>query len=227
MCYWGLFEQLPVRVPPAAVDLANQPSNHVYCPSPSSDDNIQCCVESEKHHEIRAVNDYEVWGFDTFDPPDVTDISRDLDAYLDNTNSFGDSDSSFDDSSDFKVAQMPEGINVENNVDNGLDYQTWNMDKIPEVQNLQPKYQDEDYEEDVKPLKNLKGGKKASYLRIDYFNNRIAPGLRISDDRSDGNDWSPSFTDERNGGPGIATGGVNLGWSAQFEGPQMIYDFQH
>lgn len=229
MCYWDFYKQLPVRVLPGGgrfgLLYSYHPSNNVYCPSSSSDDNIQCCVENEKHRELRAINDYEVWGFDTFDPPDVIDPPGDFSSYFDDTNLFGDSTFNVDDSYNFDLAQATEGINVEPSVDNSIDYQDWSMDKIPEVQNLQPVYHDYDDDEYIQPLKTLKSGNKASYLRIDNFNQRIAPSLRISDERMDGNDWSPEFTDGRNDGPGIAAGGVNLGWSAQFTGPQMIYNF--
>lgn len=148
-------------------------------------------MENKKHHELRAVNDYEVWGLDTFDPPDFTDTFGDLSSYFDDTNLFGDSSFNFDDSSNFQLAQATEGVNVDNTVDNSLDYQDLNMNKVPEVQNLQPVYYDDGYEQNIQPLKTLKDGKQASYLRLDNFNNRIAPALRISNDRMDGNDWSP------------------------------------
>ena len=185
-------------------------------------------MESEKHHEIRAVNDYESWGFDLFDSPDSMDTTGDWGSYLDDTNPFGDWGLSFDDPSNFQVAQIPEGINVESPVENSLDDQAWNMDKLPEVQDLQPLYQEDKYQ-NFQTLKALNDGEQASYLQLDNFNNRIAPSLTVSDETVNGNNWSPAFTDERNGGPGIAAaaGNVNLGWNAQFEGPQMIYDFDH
>lgn len=232
MCYWDFYCQLSVRIPPAGdrfgLLYSDLPSKNIYCPSPSSDDNIQCCVESEKRRELRAVNDYESWGFDTFDPPDITDPSGDLGGLFDDTNLPVDSSFNFDDSSNFQLAQATEGVNLEPTVDNSIDYQNWNMDKIPEVQDLQPVYYNDDEEQNIQPLKTLKSGKKASYLRLDNFNNRIAPSLRISDESMNGNDWSSEMTDGRNDGPGIAAAnGLNLGWSSQFTGPQMIYDFQH
>lgn len=167
------------------------------------------------HHEIRAVNDYESWGFDM---PDGMDTSGDLGFNLDNI--LG--DSGFDDTSDTQLAQIPGDINTENTVDNSQDDQTWKMDKIPEVKDLQPEY------EEYNPEKSLKSSKKgSSYLKIDDFNDRLGPGLKVSDDPSQENDWSPSFTDDRNGGPGIAAGRMNLGWNAQFEGPQMIWNLEN
>ena len=175
------------------------------------------------------MNDYESWGFDTLDSPDITDPSGDLGGLFDDSNLFADSSFNFDDSSAYQVAQATEGVTVDPTVDNSLNYQDWTMDTIPEVQNLQPVYHgDDDDDQYIQPLKTLKSGKQASYLRLENFNNRIAPSLRVSDERMDGNDWSPEMTDGRNDGPGIAAGnGVSLGWSSQFTGPQMIYDFPH
>lgn len=175
------------------------------------------------------MNDYDSWGFDTFDVPGITDPSRDLGGLFDGSNLFADSSVNLDDSSNFQLAQATEGVTVEPTVDNSINYQDWTMDKIPAVQDLQPVYHgDDDDEHYIQPLKTLKSGKGASYLRLDNFNSRIAPSLRVSDERMDGNDWSSQMTDGRNDGPGIAAGnGVSLGWSAQYSGPQMIYEIQH
>lgn len=190
-------------------------------------------MENGKQHELRAVNDHESWGFDNFDPPDVTDTSGDFDSYLDDTTLLGDSDLTFDDPSSFQVAQVTGGINVDTPIDNSLDYQNWNMDRIPAVQNLQPKYpvddtDDDQYIPEPTTIKTLKSGtNKASYLQIDKFNNKIAPKLRMSSESPDTNEWSPGFTDGRNDGPGISSGSLNLGWSSQYSGPQMIYEISH
>lgn len=178
-------------------------------------------MESEKRHELRSVNEYESWGFDTFDAPDNTDPLGDLGSLFDDNDLFAS-----DDSSSFQLAQATRGVNVDTTIDNSIEgYQDWNMNKLPEVKDLQPVYHEEDDDDQSnQSLKTLKTGKGASYLRLDNFNNRVAPSLRISDERMDGNDWSASMTDGRNDGPGIAGAkGFNLGWSDHFTGPQLLY----
>ena len=196
------------------------------------------------HHEIRAVDEYASWGFDNFGSSGNTDLFGDLNSNVDSTDSsfgdlgynfddsnlYGDSNFNLDDPSTYQLAQIPGDVPLPQSVDNTLDYQSLDMNTVPLVQDLQPAA----YEETYEPNKALKPGKNgASYLNIDGFNDGIAPGMTVAGDRNLEDAWKhqasyePTLWDGWGGGPGIAAGEVNLGWNTHFEGPQMIYDFNH
>lgn len=208
------------------------PSNNVYCPSPSSEDNIQCCVESEKHHEIRAVDDYQSWGFDDLSSLGISDPFEGSDISLaDNTNIFANSNLNLDDTSNYQIAQIPGDLPTDTpSADNSQAFQPSNMDTLPLVQDLQPEYEQYQPPSD----KALKSGKKGvSYFNLDAFNEGMALNMGVGQDHNLEDAWKeqalhePTFRDGPNGGPGVAAGKIDLGWNTEFSGPQMIYDFQH
>jgi hypothetical protein len=170
-------------------------------------------VKENIHLEMRSPQESETLGFDSVDSLNSMEGPDDLGSNLDNTPGL-------------ELAQIPGDVEMDSPAQDNKAYQKWNLDTIPAVQDLTPE------SEEYQPLKALKGKKISSYLPIDDFNDRIAPGLTVAKDKGQEDEWKQqpdhevTFSDGSNGGPGIdaGDGGGHIVFNSQFGGPQMVWN---
>jgi hypothetical protein len=155
---------------------------------------------------------------DTADKPEYLTYSFEP---LDKTDKSKESSSTSNDASKIQLAQIPGGdLELKTPAIDNKDA----MDTIPSVQDLEPEW------EEYKPPKTVKG-KAGSYLQIDYFNDRVAPGMAVAKDRNqeDAHEiqalHEPTFSNPRNGGPGIVTEAASLVWNSKVGAPHLVWDW--